>query len=555
MDAEPRFVCITLKRGSFDGLCNSLLGGRYSSAHDLCSEEEFYKCRILVQVAGRPPMKDVLHLIQSMGSAGERRGSGGAHSGIGLCAPVLKEITSPDRIEACLRTTVLVERTGAGGRGRDDDVLTVYPPHGKDRYAITRADFNTLNPGEYLNDTIIDFHLKHLEQRLQQSERSPSSPRFTFVNTFFYTKLRAKPTRHSKGAASDTLAIVRGLRKWAVQGRDRRSIFAPPETDGEGTAPPTYLVIPINEDLHWSLAVVAITARSKGEAAAARRVEVVPAAEAAAAAAERRAGRSPSPDAHSVKQRMGIGGLVKTAAMGFGKAVNDLVSSQSASEGGDDDTSGDEDSDPGLDGGAVEMLSDNDDAQPPESDAAAAADPTPKVQLLWFDSFGRKNPQAWRKLVKFLNFAWHHYQGSISGQTAEDIDGSLDTASLETPWQYSPTKEPGPGKEKLPVVKKLVPQQPNSHDCGVYLLQYAENFTKDADEAAKISPNHIQQFHDRGDFTDWFKRDDLNTKRQIIQTTIMSLSEGKPGGAGAHAAAAQPKPRRRRRTVRPKAPL
>ena len=43
MDAEPRFVCITLKRGSFDGLLHNLLGGRYSSAHDLCSEEEFYK--------------------------------------------------------------------------------------------------------------------------------------------------------------------------------------------------------------------------------------------------------------------------------------------------------------------------------------------------------------------------------------------------------------------------------------------------------------------------------------------------------------------------------
>ena len=97
-------------------------------------------------------------------------------------------------------------------------------------------------------------------------------PQFTFVNTFFYTKLRSKRVRAFSGTEMEhTLSLVRSLRKWSeiepkAPGGPRRSIFAaaapPPgaaESSGVSGRAPTYLVIPVNEDLHWSLAVVAIT--------------------------------------------------------------------------------------------------------------------------------------------------------------------------------------------------------------------------------------------------------------------------------------------------------
>jgi len=38
--------------------------------------------------------------------------------------------------------------------------ILVYPPSGTGAINITRADFNRLNPTEYLNDTLIEFGLK-----------------------------------------------------------------------------------------------------------------------------------------------------------------------------------------------------------------------------------------------------------------------------------------------------------------------------------------------------------------------------------------------------------
>ena len=122
-----------------------------------------------------------------------------------------------------------------------------------------------MQPGEYLNDTIIDFYLKYtLRQFLDsQAQRGHTAgdrtqPQFTFVNTFFYTKLRSKRVRGFSGTESEhTLALVRSLRKWSAieTAAERRSIFAlaAPATethrDGEGDrgSAPTYLVIPVNE--------------------------------------------------------------------------------------------------------------------------------------------------------------------------------------------------------------------------------------------------------------------------------------------------------------------
>jgi hypothetical protein len=191
----------------------------------------------------------------------------------------------------------------------------------------------------------------------------------------------------------------------------------------------------------------------------------------------------------------------------------------------------------------------------------------PKIQLLWFDSLGRKNPQAWRKVVKFLNFAWHYYLmeiearrhtdramgGSLnsdrcdgeqlqstSPSRVEKIDARLTEESLKSPWAYSSTGIVKPPLHKCPVVQKIVPQQPNSHDCGVYLLQYVEYFV----EAARVACNdkdaaqEVPRFHDKADFKNWFCDADIEKKRAQIQSVIDGLSAEESINPGAPAATA-----------------
>jgi Ulp1 family protease len=60
--------------------------------------------------------------------------------------------------------------------------MLTYPPKAKHPIHIYQADYNRLNMGEYLNDTIIDFYLKFLIQNV-----IPDPERFHIFGTFFYT--------------------------------------------------------------------------------------------------------------------------------------------------------------------------------------------------------------------------------------------------------------------------------------------------------------------------------------------------------------------------------
>lgn len=42
------------------------------------------------------------------------------------------------------------------------DAVLVYPKHGSDSVTLIRSDIDRLEPGEMLNDSIIDFGLRHV---------------------------------------------------------------------------------------------------------------------------------------------------------------------------------------------------------------------------------------------------------------------------------------------------------------------------------------------------------------------------------------------------------
>ncbi|KZO93635.1 hypothetical protein CALVIDRAFT_246204 [Calocera viscosa TUFC12733] len=95
---------------------------------------------------------------------------------------------------------------------------------------ISNGDFKRLEPQEFLNDTLIEFGLKLWFQNF--SEKHPEVARDVHMfNTFFYKKISNK----------DFKAGYESVKKWT----NKVNIFSK-----------KYIIVPINEHLHWYLAII-----------------------------------------------------------------------------------------------------------------------------------------------------------------------------------------------------------------------------------------------------------------------------------------------------------
>ncbi|KAK7328093.1 hypothetical protein VNO77_22189 [Canavalia gladiata] len=111
----------------------------------------------------------------------------------------------------------------------------IYPKGEPDAVSIRKRDIELLQPETFINDTIIDFYIKYLKNKLQTDEQD----RFHFFNSFFFRKLADLDKDPS--SACDGRAAFQRVRKWTR----KVNLF---EKD--------YLLIPINYSLHWSLIVI-----------------------------------------------------------------------------------------------------------------------------------------------------------------------------------------------------------------------------------------------------------------------------------------------------------
>jgi len=117
------------------------------------------------------------------------------------------------------------------GIQRDDTVL--YPKGASDAVELQATDFDCLNVGEYLNDTVIDFYLRYLVEEVFSSDQRQ---RFHLFNSFFHKKLTEK--MRSK---EDKEASTREMLSWTKN----TDIFSKQA-----------VFVPIHHRSHWSLAVI-----------------------------------------------------------------------------------------------------------------------------------------------------------------------------------------------------------------------------------------------------------------------------------------------------------
>ena len=108
-----------------------------------------------------------------------------------------------------------------------------YPKIGKKKTTVEWSDLERLDEGEFLNDNLISFYLRYREQRLEE-ERPELAKRVYFFNTFFFATL----TSAHKGRKRFN---YEGVQKWT------RSV---------DLFTYDYIIVPINEQAHWYLAII-----------------------------------------------------------------------------------------------------------------------------------------------------------------------------------------------------------------------------------------------------------------------------------------------------------
>lgn len=109
----------------------------------------------------------------------------------------------------------------------------VYPPVGKNKATVDRADIERLDEGEFLNDNLMTFYLRWLQHKTE--ERYPEiAERVYFHNTFFYERL----TKSTKGKAGINYENVE---RW---------------TSKVNLLKYDYIVVPVNENFHWYVAII-----------------------------------------------------------------------------------------------------------------------------------------------------------------------------------------------------------------------------------------------------------------------------------------------------------
>ncbi|XP_054775815.1 ubiquitin-like-specific protease 1D isoform X1 [Prosopis cineraria] len=100
---------------------------------------------------------------------------------------------------------------------------------------ICYRDIDCLAPEGFLTSTIMNFYIRYLQQQASVTDRSISD--YHFFNTYFYKKLKEAVSYKR----SDRDTFFAKFRRW---------------WKGTNIFQKAYILIPIHEDLHWSLVII-----------------------------------------------------------------------------------------------------------------------------------------------------------------------------------------------------------------------------------------------------------------------------------------------------------
>ncbi|XP_076466538.1 uncharacterized protein LOC143297891 isoform X2 [Babylonia areolata] len=335
--------------------------------------------------------------------------------------------------------------------GPVEKLLTYPPAPAKGGIAITNQDLFCLNEGEFLNDVILDFYLKYIFlEKLTEEDRQ----RTHIFSSFFFKRLTQKQARSAQDQEEVKLTLPERrhsrVRTWTRQ----VDIFSK-----------DFLLIPINENAHWFLAIVCFPSLAAQEYVSFQPLPLCEPDEPAEQAAEPES--KPSPPQPEKEE-----GLAE----------------------GEDNPDSQPDTPASTTTGAATSKQDDwvlGTVIPKEAALQCQQDDF-KVGLrqpciLVMDSLMGPSRNSIIKILKeYLQVEWDLKKG--------------------TPHDMMTTMRGGCPR---------VPQQNNFSDCGIYVLQYAESFFD----------NPIANFALPMKLEGWFPRRQVERKREEIHDLILHLKE------------------------------
>ncbi|KAF8778284.1 uncharacterized protein LOC129976630 isoform X2 [Argiope bruennichi] len=328
-------------------------------------------------------------------------------------------------------------------------LLTYPPPPQTGGIAITTEDLSCLNEGEFLNDAIIDFYLKYIfNEKLTPSQREKTH----IFSSFFYPRLTHKPERPRPG--DETNKNVQARRHNQVKTWTRHvDIFSK-----------DFIIIPVNQNVHWFLAIICYPGKVPEVSESATRSEV-------------RSNKSSDNVSSTVEQESSSGSKV---------IIREL-----SNNGEGDSLNQDENSTSSVNSTyLVEEPPDSDEPSPETPDSTTHPDGKQRKEMpciCIFDSLS--GPNRWRipaTLREYLEMEWKMKKGTKKVFDRNTMQGFV----------------------------MKCPQQTNFSDCGTYLLQFVESFFE----------NPLPYFgNPMPDLTNWFSESKIAKKRNELRGLILSI--------------------------------
>ncbi|XP_058066162.1 uncharacterized protein LOC131215783 [Anopheles bellator] len=382
----------------------------------------------------------------------------------------LEEISVRDANELLLRCSPVRSASPASGDGNGSHAngidsagmldateirkILIYPP-GKGGISINTEDYMCLAIDQYLNDVIIDFYLNYLRLELL-SEKARSAVHI--FSSFFYNRLTTVSSRQ-RGHNRDQKQTAAQKRHTRVASWTKR----------ENIFDRDFIVIPINEQSHWFLAIICFP----GLEGPISMTSNVPTPVRKAKSGVKSTPKATKPPGNVSLQ---IGSTTITPV-----SKRDL---ESINLGEDDDC----DERDEAEGDESELASETEETEDEEPTDARTAVKQPCILI--FDSLTGASRS--RVVATLRDYLTCEYRVKMPGKP---------------PKLFNKLNMPGH------CVK--VPQQNNYTDCGLYLLQYVEHFFLHPIKDYNLPIKQLQNWFDTLTVTK--KREDLsNLLKELI---------------------------------------
>uniref|UniRef100_A0AAR5P600 Ubiquitin-like protease family profile domain-containing protein n=2 Tax=Dendroctonus ponderosae TaxID=77166 RepID=A0AAR5P600_DENPD len=374
---------------------------------------------------------------------------------------VLEELTAKEANNILIKACPKESNSAAIGSFSEIKQILMYPKEGQGRLSINTEDYVCLAVDQFLNDKIIDFYLKYLWENLPEEQQE----KVHVFSTFFYKRLTTKATKAAKKShpyETDPSLTAAEKRHWRVKNWTKRiNLF---DKD--------FIIVPINENAHWFLAIICFPGMRGPQTFDGKPYNPEPRAK-------------PKPKQSKAKPTLEV---KKDATI----PCDDLLLS-------DKDEAESEDSD-----------MDSDDSEESAAAAAAASIAAAAAALAAAAPVASSKGKTARPPIKqpcILIF------DSLAGPSRARVVATL-RDYLTCEYKVKMDSDRVFNKDAIKGSCCKVPQQTNFTDCGLYVLQYVEQFFKDPITDYNIPIKTIDK---------WFDEIIVTKKREDICNLLKEL--------------------------------